>query len=99
MPKNKKYVSNELIIVFFLGVLAAFLFISASSYSRPYYGMMGMTYRGSDCGLTDDQMRDLGENMMDRMIGDPVLHEQMDRQMLDERTMHIMMAKMMTGCR
>ncbi len=101
MAKKKQIMSNDLAIGFILGVFIAVLLISVSSYSRPYYGygMMGMMYGGTNCNLTDSELEILGEDLMDRMVGDPALHEQMDQQMADDRIMHILMAKMMTGCR
>lgn len=104
----KKNESLKYIALFTAGFLVALLLINAWNYSTasqyPYMMPMARMMMGSarsvDCSsLTDDDFERIGDELMSQMIGDEQLHEQMDAQMHDERTMHILMAKMMTGCR
>lgn len=97
-------------LVFIAGMLAMLVllgvwnYLSAPTYPNAYMmpmaRMMMGSARGVDCAsLDDNDFERLGDDMMGQMIGDEQLHEQMDAQMRDERTMHILMARMMTGCR
>jgi len=62
--------------------------------------MMG--WRGTvDCAaISEADLEQLGDQMMEAMIGDSALHERMEAQMGNATTlgMHLMMGRMGTGC-
>ena len=98
--------SENTVLLFVAGMVVILVLITAWNYATaPRYGMYGMSmgmmmgYRNADCAsLSDDDMEAMGERMMGMMM-DQDLHDQMDAQAKDERAMHILMVRMMTGCR
>lgn len=107
MAKKKEW---NTALVFIAGMLTMLVLLTLwnyattprypNAYMMPMARMMMGNARSIDCSsLSDNDLERIGEEMMAQMIGDEQLHEQMDEQMRDERTMHILMAKMMTGCR
>ncbi|MBI2579124.1 MAG: hypothetical protein HYW26_05410 [Candidatus Aenigmarchaeota archaeon] len=107
MAKKKEW---NAALIFGAGMLAMLMLLTAwnyataprypNAYMMPMARMMMGSARSVDCGsLTENDLEIIGDSMMGQMIGDEQLHEQMDAQMRDERVMHILMAKMMTGCR
>ena len=69
-----------------------------NGYMMPMMRMVVGGLRSVDCdSLSESELENIGEQLMGQMVGDEI-HEQMDQQMKDERTMHILMARMMTGC-
>lgn len=96
-------------LVFIAGMLAMLVLLTLwnyvttprypNAYMMPMARMMMGSARSVDCNtLSESDFERIGEEMMGQMLGDEQLHEQMDEQMRDEKTMHILMAKMMTGC-
>jgi len=109
--RKKENINIYIIFAFIGGVVVTlfavnlFNYFSYSSNQYPYSYMMPMmrmmtgSVRSVDCQqLTDAQLEKIGEDIMEQMIGNHTLHEQMDQQMKNETTMHILMGQMMTGC-
>ena len=106
MKKRDTEKYTYLAVGFFTALLAIVLLNFASfpgypnAYMMPMARMMIGNARSIDCSNLDgNDLEKIGEEIMAQMIGDEKLHEQMDAQMKDEKTMHILMARMMTGCR